>query len=90
MLTSAKPYIIGKKSAKRSKLRVNDAAGVIGSPLSMTTFSPSARLPGVAAQRAQLEDDGIQPFQREEQYQRECDPQAADRYGGKTDQVQNR
>jgi hypothetical protein len=50
MLITPKPYAKGRKSATRSRLRANEAAGVIGNPLSITVFSPNMRLPGVAAQ----------------------------------------
>ena len=47
----AAPNANGRKSATRSKLRVMDAAGVIGKPSSMTTFRPTMLLPGVAPDR---------------------------------------
>ena len=48
IVTMAQPNSIGRKSAKRSRLRVTDAATVTGRPLSITTLSPKTRLPGVA------------------------------------------
>ena len=45
-MAQAKPK--GRKSAARSRFRVTDAAAVTGSPFSMTTLSPNARLPGEA------------------------------------------
>jgi hypothetical protein len=48
MLTMANPNPNGRKSATRSRLRVIDAAGVTGRPLSITTLSLNTRLPGVA------------------------------------------
>ena len=55
----------GRKSATRSRLRVNEAAGVTGRPLSMTTLSPNTRLPGVAPERAELEHHRIEPLEHE-------------------------
>ncbi len=49
--TMAAPNRNGRKSATRSKLRVNEAAGVTGKPLSMTTLMPTMLLPGVAPER---------------------------------------
>jgi hypothetical protein len=50
MLMMAKPKPNGRKSATRSRLRVIAAAGVTGSPLSITTLRLKTRLPGVAAE----------------------------------------
>ena len=48
MLTIANPYRKGRKSAARSRFRATDAAGVTGSPVSITTLSAYVRFPGVA------------------------------------------
>ena len=48
MLAIANPKKNGRKSATRKRLRVIEAAGVTGSPLSITTLRLNTRLPGVA------------------------------------------